>query len=80
MSHTPGPWRVANGVQIMSSNAPIAKVWMMRKGEGKRNAALIAEAPNLLDLVEEMLDNVPPLREWSERAREVVARIKGEET
>ena len=46
--HTPGPWRVANGVQIRSHRDQIAKVWMMRNGEGNANAALIAAAPSLL--------------------------------
>lgn len=44
---TPGPWHVANGVQVRSTRDQIAKVWMMRNGEGKRNAALIAAAPAL---------------------------------
>lgn len=46
--HTPGPWHVANGVQIRSQRDQIAKVWMMRGGEGKANAALMAAAPDLL--------------------------------
>ena len=41
---TPGPWHVANGVQIRGEREQIAKVWMMRGGEGKANASLIAEA------------------------------------
>lgn len=41
---TPGPWHVANGVQIRGEREQIAKVWMMRRGEGKANALLIAEA------------------------------------
>lgn len=41
---TPGPWHVANGVQIRGEREQIAKVWMMRSGEGKANASLIAEA------------------------------------
>lgn len=48
-AHTPGPWHVANGVQIRSARDQIAKVWMMRNGEGKRNAALIAAAPDLYE-------------------------------
>ena len=47
--HTPGPWRVANGVQIRSARDQIAKVWMMRNGEGNANARLIAAAPELLE-------------------------------
>jgi hypothetical protein len=44
MKHTKGPWRIVNGVQICSGDEQIAKVWMMRDGEGKANARLIAEA------------------------------------
>ena len=47
--HTPGPWHVANGVQIRSARDQIAKVWMMRNGEGNANAKLIAAAPELLE-------------------------------
>lgn len=47
--HTPGPWHVANGVQIRSERHQIAKVWMMRNGEGNANAKLIAAAPDLLE-------------------------------
>ena len=46
-NHTPGPWHVANGVQIRSARDQIAKVWMMRNGEGLENARLIAKAPEL---------------------------------
>lgn len=47
--HTPAPWHIANGVQIRSARHQIAKVWMMRNGEGKANARLIAAAPDLLE-------------------------------
>lgn len=46
--HTPGPWHVSNGVQVRSERHQIAKVWMMRNGEGSANAKLIAAAPDLL--------------------------------
>ena len=45
--HTPGPWHIANGVQIRSNRDQIAKIWMMRDGEGRANARLIAKAPEL---------------------------------
>ena len=48
-NHTPGPWHVANGVQIRGEREQIAKVWMMRGGEGNANARLIAAAPELLE-------------------------------
>lgn len=52
--HTPGPWRVANGIQIRSARDQIAKVWMMRNGEGLENARLISKAPELLKLAQRM--------------------------
>ena len=50
--HTPGPWHVASGVQIRGARDQIAKVWMMRNGEGLENARLIAKAPELLKLAQ----------------------------
>lgn len=58
--HTPGPWHVANGCQIRSDKHQVAKVWMMRDGEGLANAALMAEAPRLLEAVERLVNlNLP---------------------
>ena len=48
MSHTPGPWHFVGGNQIRSDKHQIARVWMMRDGEGADNARLIAAAPDLL--------------------------------
>lgn len=47
IKHTSGPWRVVNGIQIRSERDQIAKVWMMRGGEGKANAELLAAAPEM---------------------------------
>ena len=52
--HTPGPWHIANGVQIRSNRDQIAKIWMMRDGEGRENARLIAAAPDLLEALNEL--------------------------
>jgi hypothetical protein len=54
-SHTPGPWHVANGVQVRSERDQIAKVWMMRNGEGNSNARLIAAAPELYEALDGLL-------------------------
>ena len=54
--HTPGPWHVANGVQVRSKRDQIAKVWMMRNGEGNANARLIAAAPELYEALSGTLD------------------------
>lgn len=55
-AHTPGPWHVSNGVQIRSDRHQIAKVWMMRNGEGKANAALIAAAPSIHEALTNLVD------------------------
>jgi hypothetical protein len=49
INNTAGPWHVAGGCQIRSEKDQIAKIWMMRNGEGKSNANLIAAAHELLD-------------------------------
>jgi hypothetical protein len=51
--HTPGPWHVAAGTQIRSAVHQIARVWMMRNGEGNANAKLIAAAPEILDALQD---------------------------
>lgn len=53
--HTPGPWHVANDVQIRSERHQIAKVWMMRNGEGNANAKLIAHAPTMLHALQDIV-------------------------
>ena len=53
---TPGPWHVANGVQIRSERDQIARVWMMRSGEGKANARLIAAAPELYSALSRIVE------------------------
>jgi hypothetical protein len=42
------------GNQIRSALHQIARVWMMRNGEGKANAQLIAAAPELLAALQEI--------------------------
>lgn len=49
--HTPGPWHVAAGNQIRSAKHQISHIWMMRNGEGKANAQLIAAAPELFEVL-----------------------------
>ncbi len=84
--HTPGPWHVAGGVQIRTDRHQIAKVWMMRQGEGQANARLISAAPELLDALESLIaieDSVDPMGLLhgvaSMKARVLIAKIKGEQ-
>ena len=60
-AHT--PWHIANGVQIRSARHQIAKVWMMRDGEGNANARLIAASPKLLSALQDLLDVVTGQKE-----------------
>lgn len=87
--YTPGPWHVSNGVQIRSEKHQLAKVWMMRNGEGVANAQLIAAAPELLEALdtlcnglEWMIENRPTIMDESDcealnMARAVIAKATG---
>jgi hypothetical protein len=75
MKHTPGPWHVANGVQIRSATDQIAKVWMMRNGEGQANARLIAAAPELAELVRYWFDSKADSAVIAQRGRELLAKL-----
>ena len=83
---TPGPWHVANGVQIRGEREQIAKVWMMRGGEGKANARLIAAAPDLLEALREIFHDVKQGAipndddEWWKKASTAIAKATGEQT
>ena len=54
--YTKGPWHIANGVQIRSNRDQIAKIWMMRDGEGRENARLIAAAPTMHEYIAKRAD------------------------
>lgn len=79
--HTPGPWHVANGVQIRGAREQIAKVWMMRGGEGNANARLIAAAPELLEALQfVMTASGEQLSTAFEQAQAAIAKATGEQT
>lgn len=61
MKHTPGPWHTAGGNQIRSRQHQIARVWMLRNGEGNANARLIAESPTMYDLLVRARDAIEAL-------------------
>jgi len=92
--HTPGPWHVSNGVQIRSERHQIAKVWMMRDGEGNANARLIAAAPDLLEALKGFSSYVrdeqnstdgavtystTTINHWAFLARAAIAKATGEQ-
>jgi len=81
--HTPGPWTV-QGAYIGTDDAHVAQV----KGEGRgvtfqraeANAALIAAAPDLLAVLQDVADfwvggDVPP--ELDARMRAAIAKATG---
>ena len=67
MSHTPGPWRVASdsdrhvetidGLQVASIK-PLGFDFVERWGETVANARLIAAAPELLEVVKEVVESL----------------------
>ena len=81
--YTKGPWHIANGVQIRSNRDQIAKIWMMRDGEGRANARLMAAGPDLLEALIELADcgaeawgEDRPCVKW---ARAAIAKATGEQ-
>lgn len=78
---TPGPWHVANGVQIRGEREQIAKVWMMRGGEGNANARLIAAAPELLEALQfVMTASGEQLSTAFEQAQAAIAKATGDQS
>jgi hypothetical protein len=76
--HTRGPWHVAGGgQQIRSARDQIARVWMMRDGEGKANAAFIVRACNAHYEMRNLLEEAARyLRHDPQTDLELVARIE----
>lgn len=85
---TPGPWHIANGIQVRSNKHQIAKVWMFGYGTGEANARLIAAAPELLEAVallvsmaESGMPDLNPHDEFiMETARAAIAKAIGTES
>lgn len=87
--HTPGPWRVHQNthepypVLIESDGLLLASVWIGPRDveQAQANARLIAVAPELLEVCEEIFDCphwpvVFPC-EWHEKLRAAIAKTKG---
>jgi len=83
--HTPGPWHVRNGNTIGDATQDIASLSIMsvvnmKKDERIANARLIAAAPELLDVLKEIIsdgvhcDVVPHLHY---KARAAIAKATG---
>ncbi len=92
IQHTPGPWiakRAVNGSKdfgiVTCKGDVLAEVFSDIRFHNEQcpevvyNARLIAAAPDLLEAVQDLLDNVPPLWECAERAQAIVDKLKGAE-
>lgn len=94
MSHTPGPWsleRDYNGVPEFVFGGDTCVCDFGIEAPKPEDACLIAAAPELLEVFEEALANVervtdggrravPALAKWLEKARAVLAKVRGEKS
>jgi len=79
--YTPGPWSHRNGRIFQTDHETLTIAHVARANDGDyslTNGQLIAAAPELLEALEDLLDNVPALWECAERAREAIAKATGE--
>jgi len=91
-NHTPGPWEIKRhfdpGYKFISApkHSHLAQVVWCMEDEGRSpaceaNARLIAAAPELLEVLEELADQYQYVHEFDafyERARAAIAKAKGE--
>jgi hypothetical protein len=85
IQHTPGPWTFNETIpRMVSSKEGYITRDICRMDDStmsafnqNANARLIAAAPDLLEAVQDLLDNVPPLWECAERAQAIVDKLTG---
>ena len=87
-THTPGPWGYSEG-EIYRGNNPIASVipsfgWFRKTAEDEANARLIAAAPEMFEVLSELLDTLEMSKSYGfdeeyEKLREVLAKVEGGE-
>ena len=87
-THTPGPWGYSEG-EIYRGNNPIASVipsfgWFRKTAEDEANARLIASAPEMYEVLSELLDTLGLSRGYGfdeeyDKVREVLAKVEGGE-
>lgn len=88
--HTPGPWRVGRrgsvvaDVAVPEMNGSDAVDYygghMVAESVVDKNAPVIAAAPELLQLVQELIDMEGPqpgTAAWADKARALVAKVTG---
>ena len=76
--HTPGPWYVANGVQIRSDKHQVAKAWSFAGKTGEANAQLIAAAPDLLAALHGVVRVADRATDEFDAARAAIFKATGE--
>jgi hypothetical protein len=86
MSHTPGPWVVADSINAATVHCKVTEVIVadcrnlaLDRGVPAANARLIAAAPDLLEALEEVLgwETLCPLEVY-EQARAAIRKARGE--
>ena len=87
-THTPGPWGYSEG-EIYRGNNPIASVipsfgWFRKTAEDEATARLIAAAPEMFEVLSELLDTLEMSKSYGfdeeyEKLREVLAKVEGGE-
>jgi hypothetical protein len=82
--HTPGPWTITESsthITVRNSSGDAVFHDDKRLDGVIGDARLIAEAPELLELVKyvmaELEERVPIGKQWRERARAAIARVWG---
>jgi hypothetical protein len=83
---TPGPWHDSGNTEyeIYKGNKPIASVIPTFTAEDEANARLIAAAPEMFEVLSELLDTLEMSKGYGfdeeyEKAREVLAKVEGGE-
>ena len=91
MSHTPGPWKVAENlfgntasyevyanVETKSGKGGYTRICQITPRDQKANARLIAAAPELLEALEKCLGFVVAHPQFTEDLRNLIAKARGE--
>ena len=91
MSHTPGPWKVAENlfgntasyevyanVETKSGKGGYTRICQITPRDQKANARLIAAAPEMLEALENCLGFVVAHPQFTEDLRNLIAKARGE--
>ena len=76
--HTPGPWvkSTSSGMIRDSENKAVA-IALRGHADTEANAALIAAAPEMLELIMELVDQPGQLHEDIVRMKRILAKVRG---